>query len=269
MSRHFRNNPLVTQTMALLVISLMLGSCLLMVKGLSPTGSLIADKYSIPYQADLIVEVPGADTRYRTGTLISCNYVLTAANCVDGSSKITVIMGVYNVEDKNEPTRRTYLGDAYTAHPWYNGSEGYHDIAVIHLNESAEINAYIKPVTLPHHPCTHLFGKQARVSGWGNVVANTPWEYSVLRYAYVTIGSHANCHPQFPQVTSAQMCPVPTEVFFHISDIGAPLVFKGVQIGIAAATSFTNGIESHPQVYTMVDRYLPWIKNNTDVKIGH
>lgn len=253
--------------MALMVTSLMLVSCLLTVKGLSPTGSAIADKYSIPYQADLIIEVPGADTRYRTGTLISRNYVLTAANCVDGSSKITVIMGVYNVEDKNEPTRRTYLGDAYTAHPRYNGSTGNHDIAVIHLNESSEINDYIQPVTLSRYPYTHLCDEQARVSGWGNVDTNSPWEYSVLRYANVTIGSPAKCRPQFPVYSPAQTCPLPTNVFFHISDIGAPLVFEGVQVGIAARTSFTNGTESHPQLYTMVAPYLSWITNNTDVKI--
>ncbi|KAB0793999.1 hypothetical protein PPYR_13619 [Photinus pyralis] len=253
--------------MARFVTVLTLVCCAWAVKALSRNGTVIAEPHSIPYQADLIIEVIDDDTRYRTGSLISPNYVLTAANCVVGSSNITVVMGVYNAEDKEEPTRRTYVGDTYVVHPSYNQSTGYHDIAVIHLKDSAEVNEFVQPVILPRHRYKDLIGQQAQVSGWGNVSAGCDLELSKMRYANITIGSPSDCLPQFPHPDSAQMCPVPSDALFHVTDFGAPLVLNDVQIGIAAATSFTNGIESNPQIYTRVDHYLSWINNNTDVKI--
>ncbi|KAB0793998.1 hypothetical protein PPYR_13618 [Photinus pyralis] len=250
----------------LLVVLAFVG-CISVAKSLSPEASEIATKHAIPYQANLRIEVIDSDIRYCAGTLISPNYVLTAANCGDGASKILVDMGVDDVENRQEPTWRTYLGDAFIAHPLYNKSTGYHDIGLIHLFEPAEINDAIQLVTLPDHRYKNLAGKMARISGWGNVNASTDLDHRLLRYADIPIGSHSNCLPQFPYPNFAQLCPAQSDSYFQTYDFGAPLMLKDVQIGIATATSFDNGIETNPQIYTRVDPYLSWIMNNTDVTI--
>ncbi|KAK5641108.1 hypothetical protein RI129_009655 [Pyrocoelia pectoralis] len=231
--------------------------------------SEVVEKHSIPYQADLIIDFPDSETLYRTGTLISSNYVLTAANCVVGSSNITVVMGVYNVEVKDEPTRRTYTGVSYTASPLYNGNKGRDDIAVIRLNRPSEINEYIQLAKLPRYSdkYTSLIGKVARVSGWGNVDSNSDLEHSILRYANITIRDHSECQPQFQQTSIGQLCSTHTDKLFEVSDIGAPLVLGKVQIGIAAVTNIVNGKEQSPQIYTRIGRYLRWLDDTTDANI--
>ncbi|KAB0794000.1 hypothetical protein PPYR_13620 [Photinus pyralis] len=261
--------------MALLraILLLSIGASVSAVKVAVPSlriaGGEVAEKHSIPYQADLIVKFPESETLFRTGTLISPTYVLTAANCVVDSSNITVIMGVYNVEDKKEPTRRKYKGVSYTAHPLYN-ADGLNDIAVVRLNQSAEINEYIQVALLPRYSYLFtkpLIGKVAKVSGWGNVDGNSDPELTVLRFAEITIRHHTECRSKFPRTNSGQLCGTDPERYFEISDIGAPLVLGKVQVGIAAATTIINGTERSPQIYTRIDRYLLWIGSNTDVTI--
>ncbi|KAF5271215.1 hypothetical protein FQA39_LY08222 [Lamprigera yunnana] len=232
-------------------------------------GSQISHRGQFSFQADLIIAFKGSDTLYQTGSLISKNYVLTTASIVIDSDKITVVLGAYDVENKTEPTRRTYDGSHYSAHSRYDPKTGLNNIAVIKLNQSAEINDFIKTVPLPRfsYICKPLIGKVARVSGWGNVIPPVPIEYSVLRYADVRIKPPHDCLNVFPHTNYKQLCTTDSKKYFEQSDIGAPLVLGKTLVGVAAASAFNNGIESAPQVYTRIDVYLDWIKSSTDVTI--
>ncbi|KAF5280041.1 hypothetical protein FQR65_LT03296 [Abscondita terminalis] len=231
-------------------------------------GSSLSQKGQFPYQADLIIE-HASTTLYRTGSLITTNYLLTTASNVQGSTKIAVILGVYNVEDKQEPSRRTYDGVSFKVHEKYTSESGPNNIALIKLNQSAEINEFIQVVPIPRfsYICLPLVGKTVRVSGWGDVTAQTPPEYQVLRYADIEAKSYKRCQSTFPLANYKQLCSTCKKKYFEESDIGAPLVLGKTLVGIASATNYVNGSASSPQLYTRLDTHLEWIELNSDLVI--
>lgn len=256
--------------MAALRFGLVLLFALLYIQNaLAIKGSTMSRKGDFPFQADLIVNFPSSGTLYRTGSLFSPNYILTTASNVLGSSKITIVMGVYNVEDKQDPNRRTYTGISYKTHEKYNQQTGANNIAVVKLNQSSEINDHIKVVPIPRfsYVCLPLVGKTVRVSGWGDVTAQTPIEFQVLRYADIKIKSFKECKSIFPKTTYKQLCGTNPTKYFEESDIGAPLILGKTLVGIAAETSYINGVAKSPQLYTRLDAHLEWIETNSDITI--
>ncbi|KAK9701885.1 Trypsin [Popillia japonica] len=98
------------------------------------------------------------------GSLISENYVLTAAHCIFTNGLGTVRYVRLGELDLNSTTddaeERDFTVAQTITHPLYDPSFSYHDIALIRLNASVErFNSYIRPVCLPLY--------KTIVAGWG------------------------------------------------------------------------------------------------------
>merc|ERR1711892_231461 len=68
---------------------------------LKATCGIEAEENQWPWQVALFID----DAWFCGGSLISENYVLTAAHCVDGASYFDVMAGAHNVRDASEPHR--------------------------------------------------------------------------------------------------------------------------------------------------------------------
>ena len=77
-----------------------------------------------------------------TGSLISEDYVLTAAHCVDEASGFDIYLGAHNVVDP-EPGRVMITSYDGILHPGWDWDTLGNDIALIKLPQSAELSGII------------------------------------------------------------------------------------------------------------------------------
>merc|ERR1712141_646530 len=82
-----------------------------------------------PWQVALFVD----NAWFCGGALISENYVLTAAHCVDGASYFDVMAGAHNVRESNEPNRVEITSFNGWTHPQWSPNDLANDIALIEL----------------------------------------------------------------------------------------------------------------------------------------
>merc|ERR550532_2411456 len=64
-------------------------------------GGVEATEHAWPWQVALFID----DAWFCGGSIISENYVLTAAHCADGASYFDVMAGAHNVRESSEPNR--------------------------------------------------------------------------------------------------------------------------------------------------------------------
>merc|ERR1712234_46188 len=114
-------------------------------------GGFEAEPNQWPWQVALFVD----NAWFCGGSLISENYVLTAAHCVDGASYYDIMAGAHNVRESSEPNSLS------------------NDIALIELPSPITFNDYIKPSCLPSVRDT--------ATGWGKPSDNAGGISPVLR----------------------------------------------------------------------------------------
>ena len=108
-------------------------------------------------------------------SLISRQWVLTAAHCVDDVLEIEVVVGLYKIDGSGEEDYRV-KGDAIKIHPGYGKDpkhEWKHDIALLKLPEKVELGEDVQPICLP---ARKLLDKDlpntAIATGWGDTSFN-------------------------------------------------------------------------------------------------
>merc|ERR1711892_549653 len=108
-------------------------------------GGIEAEENQWPWQVALFID----DAWFCGGSLISENYVLTAAHCVDGASYFDVMAGAHNVRDASEPHRVEVTSFNGWTHPQWNTQDLSNDLALIELPSPMEFNDYISPSCMP------------------------------------------------------------------------------------------------------------------------
>merc|ERR1739838_305609 len=103
-----------------------------------------AEENQWPWQVALFID----DAWFCGGSLISENYVLTAAHCVDGASYFDIMAGAHNVRAASEPHRVEVTSYNGWTHPNWNTQDLSGDLALIEL-PSIDFNDYIAPSCLP------------------------------------------------------------------------------------------------------------------------
>ncbi|KAL3275028.1 hypothetical protein HHI36_019800 [Cryptolaemus montrouzieri] len=230
--------------------------------------------HAYPYQVGLSIN---NGISFCGGTLISINYVITAAHCGVVISEVEVILGAHNITE-HEKTQVRLKGIDVIIHEQYDASLYRNDIALIKLNQSVTLSYAIQTVQLPsfsqaQQTYENLF---TLVTGWGLVkdepVPSVNDISDTLQVVSVPVMNTDVCAEYYNDddliyITKTNLC---TSGYQNKGtckgDSGGPLVYDERLIGIASLGT-TKCEECYPSIFTRVGAYLEWIQKNSDVHI--
>jgi secreted trypsin-like serine protease len=172
----------------------------------------------MPFQVRLLIPAKGYPAGYWTflcgGTIVSPNYVLTAAHCLQQDTLInTTGLSVYVAG--SDFSTAFYASNiipvrSFSIHPFYtfNASLGFpNDLAMLQLNATLNVsNPLIGVVCLPYDDTQTFAGANLTTSGWGLTSSgdnNTLWvksTTSALKGAFLKGISNEECSKSFGSV---------------------------------------------------------------------
>lgn len=211
-----------------------------------------AKKGQFPYQV-LVISEAALGIYSCGGSIISRDYILTAAHCVDEVVKtperISVYAGtIYYITGGIK--KRVSL---VTIHPEYGDNNN--DIAVLKLNSSLEFNSVIDYIPLAKADIPN--GAQVIVSGWGYV--NNKMETYILQYDIEYSMSRAQCQRRLGRLGDTMRCMRrPVDHGLCSGDSGGPAAHKGKLIGVSSYIIGDCG-RRFPDVFTDVVATRKWI----------
>ncbi|WP_394201589.1 trypsin-like serine protease [Marinagarivorans algicola] len=200
------------------------------------------------------------------GSLISSEWVLSAAHCFDPGSSVTVIAGVF--DQREERARNRFEVGSYFNHPSYRGVRTGFDIALLKLERpvpTSLVSRYARLPSLALNNSQAGTGDTLKVIGWGATQEGGSGP-NILRQVSVPVVSEASCEASYGNVinNNTQICAgFPRGGRDSCQgDSGGPLLFK--QNGadyVAGIVSWGQGCArpNLPGIYTRTSGFLNWI----------
>jgi len=234
-------------------------------------GGEIAAPHEFPWQVALYVSSRGSSW-FCGGSIISDEWILTAAHCTDGATSVEVVAGAQK-PSQIELTQVRHESTNFFEHPDWNTRNLHNDLALIKLPQKLPQTNAISPVCLPTRSSPDLHkGDMMTASGWGltsdGIFAHVADE---LHKVTVPILDEAHCKPYFgASVTENTVCMDTTGGHGTCQgDSGGPLTWvengKYVTRGITSFGSAAGCTKGYPAVDTNVKNYLDWIETSTGI----
>ncbi|XP_035790059.1 brachyurin-like [Anopheles albimanus] len=226
----------------------------------------------IPYAAGLMIQQP-LGNRFCGGSLVSVNYVLTAASCFLNPGATTVLLGASNMTIVDDIVQASEV----IIHQAFAASQNLNDIALVRLARPAILTDYIRLARLPNwrQADSQFTNQLATVSGWGALGQNAQeiLPLNSLRRVNGSIISNTACNLQFfGGISDDHVCIATSNGSPCQGDQGGPLTVQDADggqtvIGIHSFISNLGCDLEWPAVFSRVTRFLAWIEANSDVTI--
>merc|ERR1711988_855237 len=233
-------------------------------------GGFEAQENQWPWQVALFID----DAWFCGGSIISENYVLTAAHCADGASYFDIMAGAHNVRESSEPNRVEVT--SYNGWTWalWNSNDLSGDLALIGLPSPMPMNDYISTSCLPATGETPAVGSLVTVTGWGKPSDSAGGISPVLREVRdIPVMTNADCNAVYGIVGDGVVCIDTAGGRGSCNgDSGGPLVQKvggkaagdqWTQVGIVSFGASAGCEVGMPAGFTRTEYYLDWIKSET------
>ncbi|XP_034247615.1 serine protease snake-like [Thrips palmi] len=220
------------------------------------------------------------------GSLISPNFILTAAHCLYARNKTVqlVLLGSLDRINMTEADYEQLIGVAERIpHPKYTSSSTYHDIALLRLESDAVLSGHVRPACL--HTGEPMDQQAVPVAtGWGFTdLVGEPSD--VLKKVGLRLVADDACRSSYASHnptrlangidSASQLCAggeLNRDTCF--GDSGGPLQVYATNttqtpdepfcmykiLGVTSFSKFACGLKD-PGVYTRVSSYVAWIEN--------
>ncbi|XP_050096722.1 brachyurin-like [Anopheles aquasalis] len=234
----------------------------------------IAAPGQFPYQIALLSNMEGGQGLCG-GSVLTTNYVLTAAHCVDVATGGLVI---YGAEDRTNPAEPSQVRIAFEhsgirLHPNWNPSLIRYDIATVRVVSPVTFTARIQPVTLPRlsDVGNDFAGLIGTVSGFGRFSDSIAQASNILRYVNNPIQTNLACSVRFPGVIQPENICLSGDAGRGAcqGDSGGPLTIQRdgttVQLGVVSFGLALGCELNWPSVFARTTSFLQWIAQNSDV----
>ncbi|XP_078723606.1 uncharacterized protein LOC144941055 [Lampetra fluviatilis] len=194
------------------------------------------------------------------GSLISSEWVVSAAHCYQTASSISVRIGEHNIF-VSEGTEQKIQASKVISHPQFNSVTYDNDIMLIKLSTPATLNQYAQAIPLPSS-CVDT-GVMCTISGWGETytIVGSP---DVLMCFQAPVLSDISCRNSYPgDITNNMICLGYLEGGKDScqGDSGGPVVCNGQLQGIVS-WGRNCARPNYPGVYTKVCNYNSWIASS-------
>ncbi|XP_055545848.1 serine protease snake-like [Wyeomyia smithii] len=212
------------------------------------------------------------------GSLISAQFVLTAAHCANSQMldpPRLVRLGEFDLSTDDDGEHQDVAISRIVHHPAYNGVRAYNDIALIQLNRTVAFSHIIQPACL--WQLQSLPDERPNAIGWGQLGynGNQPAELHQVDLPLVD-QSECNWLLSRPRTRRLPLGVLPSQICAGEldggkdtceGDSGGPLQVRSknmsCQYDIVGITSIGGvcGTARKPGVYTRVSYFLQWIES--------
>lgn len=158
----------------------------------------VARPNEFPWQALLLFRSGSSLRMFCGGSLISNQWVVTAAHCIFSgisTSNLYIDLGNHDVTTAGSPLQRL-RSNQIVVHPSYNRPSRFNnDIALIRLSTFATLNNFVSPICMPSFSSRmSYYNNVGVISGWGRTIGSSSTSASrFLKYANTRILDFAGC----------------------------------------------------------------------------
>ncbi|XP_077460314.1 chymotrypsin-like elastase family member 2A [Stigmatopora argus] len=224
--------------------------------------------HSWPWQVSLQSDKTGHWNHVCGGTLISSEWVLTAAHCFNGRSNYTVKIGMHSLKASEESLVSCKAAQIIT-HEDYNMMLSRNDIALVKLSTPVVFSDTMMSSCLPQRNSILPNGMACYITGWGRL-STDGIPADILQQALLPVIDHNTCsQPNWwgVLVTNKMLCAGGDGVAAGCNgDSGGPLNCQNPDASwtVYGVVSFGSGqgcnVFMKPTVFTQVSSYLDWIE---------
>ncbi|KAJ8918128.1 hypothetical protein NQ315_011585 [Exocentrus adspersus] len=218
---------------------------------------------SRPYQVALFIN----GRSFCGGSLITRNFVLTAAHCTISASYVELVFGAHNVNNQ-ETTQLRLTSSNIINHPQYQSATLRNDVALVRTPSSVTTNNNIQIITLAAANAGTYAGSTAFLSGWGRTSDSSSGISPVLRGVSIQVITNAVCSGTYGTsiIQTSNICTSGAGVVGGCNgDSGGPLVVGNVQVGVTSFVSARGCQSGLPTGFARVSSFRTWIAQNSDL----
>nr|XP_019963179.1 PREDICTED: testisin-like [Paralichthys olivaceus] len=208
------------------------------------------------------------------GTLISNEWVLTAAHCILTNETNSWILyfgretqSGPNVNEVNRTVSQVII------HPNYSNLNN--DIALMKLSSPVTFNNYIRPICLASNTSEFLNSTLCWATGWGKLGKNESLPATKkLQEVEIPVIENEQCSSAYQKlinITNSMICAGKENKGACQGDSGGPLQCKqGSQWIQAGITSFgvPCALLGFPEVYARVSEFQDWVRQVAGARVG-
>ncbi|KAH8363706.1 hypothetical protein KR200_005249, partial [Drosophila serrata] len=200
------------------------------------------------------------------GTLITKNFVLTAAHCIDGQNQLFVKLGIYDRSCTRQSCSDVEIYNINRAfiHAEFNPNQYSNDIGLLKLEGEVQYTDHIRPICLIMDNSINVKNITLFTAfGWGET--QTGRKSQILRTVSLFRRVSEECHYGYMlPITEKQICAGSAIGDTCRGDSGGPLATivgdRYVQVGMV---SYGTRMCNASGIYTNVASYHDWITSNT------